>query len=480
MIDVTSETDLPSAPDTGDVPVPAAGWRELFSARHIAAALVLAGGVALYAMNTFVTSAVLPSAIDDIGGGQYYAWVTTAYLIASVLASMLVTRFLGALGAARAYLSAFLVFALGSFGAAFAPSMEVLLATRVLQGLGGGLLAGLGYAVIRTALPVRLWTRAAGLISAMWGVGTLIGPALGGLFAQLQFWRGAFGLIGVVALLLGLLSARRLPAHDGENHALGRVPVWSLLLLVLAAATFSLSSIAPVGPATAAGLGAGTLLVAGFVAVDRRTGSSVLPHITYRRGNPLKWFYLTIGILSAGGMLEIFLPRFGQDLAGMGPLLAGLFGAAISVGWSGTQILSASVDDERVVRRMMRLGPVLIAAGLVLFAVLQQPGAGPGLVWAWAGALVLAGTGIGLAFPHVSVGAMRSTDDPAEGAKAAAGVSTAQLIANSISSALVGVLVAVGGPAAEGSSATMAAGIAVLAGVGVVTISLGLRGLRRG
>ncbi|MGW5673632.1 MFS transporter [Streptomyces sp. NPDC003860] len=98
--------------------------------------------------------------------------------MAAVIASMLVSRCLASLGAARAYVVGFLVFGAGAVLNSLSPSLEFLILGRVVQGLGGGLLAGLGYAVIRGALPDRLWARAAGLISAMWGVGTLVGPAL--------------------------------------------------------------------------------------------------------------------------------------------------------------------------------------------------------------------------------------------------------------------------------------------------------------
>lgn len=470
----TAEIPVPS-----DAPRQAAGtWGELFRPGHLTASLVLAGGVAVYAMNTFITAALLPSTVADIGGAAYFSWVTTGFLVASVLASMLVARALAAWGAARAYLVAFLLFAAGSLGAGLAPVMEVLVAARVLQGLGGGLLAGLGYAVIRSALPERLWTRATGLVSAMWGLGTLVGPAIGGLFAQWGSWRGAFWLLAVVSVVLGVMSVRGLPAGGGAAEDIGRFPAASLVALVLAAAAFSVAAVVPVGWPTAASLGAGLALGVVFVLIERASASPVLPHIAYRRGNPLKWLYLVLGILSAAAMVEIFLPRFGQELAGMTPLVAGLFGATVSVGWSGVQLFSASVDRPRTRRRLMVAGPVLMTAGLALFAVTQRADPSGVEIALWVTGLVVAGAGVGIAFPHLSVAAMHSTDDPVEGAKAAAGVGTAELIANALSSALVGVLVAVGGPGAAGS-ATMGAGIAVLGALGIVAIALGLRHLPR-
>ena len=443
---------------------------------HLPAALVLAGGVAMYATNVYVTAALLPSAIDDIGGAQYFAWVATAFLTASVISSMLVTRVLARLGAARAYVGAFLLFAVGTLGNTMAPTMEVLLVGRAIQGLGGGLLAGLGYAVIRSALPERLWTRAAGLVSAMWGVGNLVGPTLGGLFAQWGIWRGAFALLAIVALLLAWVSRRAVPGDASDAAHVPPIPVLSLVLLSAAAAAFSLTSVVPRGVPTVVGLGVAVGLLVCFVLRERVARATVLPRATYRRGNALKWIYLTLGLLSAGAMAEAFVPLFGQQLAGLPPLAAGFLGASLSVGWTTAQLMSVNIERPLGRRLVILAGPTLLAIGLFAYAALAAEGAGLGLVAAWAVALFVAGAGIGMAFPHLSVAAMRSTADPAEGRQAAAGVSTTQLIANSVSSAVVGILVAAGGSSALGSAQAMSIGIGALALLGIGTALLALRG----
>lgn len=440
---------------------------------------MLAGGVAMYAINVYVTAALLPSATQEIGGTQYYAWVATTFLTASVIASMLVTRLLAATGAAKAYMIAFSIFTLGSLINTVVPSMELLLVGRTVQGLGGGLLAGLGYAVIRTALPDRLWTRAAGLVSAMWGVGNLLGPALGGLFAQFGLWRGAFALLALLGAIGAALSLRALPGQRGGGEPVSQlppVPFWSLGLLTLAAAAFSVTAVLPRGRLTFVGLAAGALVLIAFVLVERASKHTVLPHLTYQRGNRLKWVYLSLGILSAGAMTEAFIPLFGQELAGLGPLVAGFLGAALSVGWTAAQLLSVNIEGERGKRFVIVAGPALLAAGLFGTAALLSDGAGPWLAAAWAAALFVAGCGIGLAFPHLSVAAMRSTTVEAEAQKAAAGVSTTQLIANAVFSAVVGILVSVGGPSVLGSAQLMAAGIGVLAVLGVGTAIVVTRG----
>lgn len=114
---------------------------------------MLAGGVALYATNEFLTISLMPSAVAEIGGQRFYAWVTTVYLVGSVVAATTVHAMLVRLGPRWSYLLGLGVFGAGSLTCALAPTMAVLLVGRTVQGAAGGLLAGLGYAVINTALP---------------------------------------------------------------------------------------------------------------------------------------------------------------------------------------------------------------------------------------------------------------------------------------------------------------------------------------
>src|SRR6202012_1466310 len=124
--------------------------------------------------------------------------------------------------------------------------MEILIAGRALQGVAGGLLAGLGYAVINAALPRALWTRASALVSAMWGVATVIGPATGGLFAQFGLWRWAFVSMAMLTALMAMLVPIALPSgdvHRGTGTPAMKIPVPSLLLVGAAALAISVAQI---------------------------------------------------------------------------------------------------------------------------------------------------------------------------------------------------------------------------------------------
>ena len=418
-------------------------WRDLLGGGHLGASIVLAGGVALYATNEFLTSSLLPNTVAEVGGARLYAWVTTLYLVGSVVAATLVNPILLRAGPRSSYLFALSVFGVASLVCAAAPDMAVLIAGRALQGLAGGLLAGLGYAVINAALPHALWTRGSALVSAMWGVATVVGPAMGGLFAQFGLWRWAFVAMAVLSALMAALVPAALPAGRANPDAASpvlKVPVWSLLLLGAAALAVSVAQIPHDIGATAALLVVGVALAAVFVVVDRRAQATVLPPSVFGPG-PLKWVYLAMAVLMAAAMVNTYVPLFGQQLAHLRPVAAGFLGATLAFGWTVSEIVSAALDKPRVIGRVIVAAPVVVAAGLALAAVTQRADAPAGLVVWWAVGLLVAGVGVGMAWPHLAVRAMDSVDDPAEGGAAAAAINTVQLVSAAFGAGLAGVVV---------------------------------------
>jgi MFS family permease len=444
----------------------AASWRELAS--HRGAPVVLAGGVLAAAVSIYLSASVLPTAVAEIGGEQLYAWNATAFLLAQVVATMVVARLLAAHGPARSYLIAFGVFVGGSLLCAMSPTMAVMLAGRAVQGTGAGLLTGLGFAVLHAALPPRLWTRGTALVSAMFGVGNFVGPALGGLFAQLGSWRLAFAALAFATAAMAAIVPRALPGRGDRGQA-GPVPVGSLVLVVAAVGAVGVAGIVTYAAAVVAlVLLAGGLVVA-FLAVDARAAAGVLPLSTYRPGAPLRWIYLTVVLLAAGVAVETFLPLFAQRLSGLPPLAAGFFGAALSLGWSASQIVSSSARRERTVRRLQVGGPALLAAGFAVLALLQHEDASLLVALAWLAVLVGGGAGIGLAMPHLSVAAMSGAGDPEEDGKAAAAIATVLTTSTAFGGALAGLLVNLGEASTVTSARVLFAGFAVLAGLGVLT-----------
>src|SRR5690606_32194153 len=138
---------------------PAASWAELLSGVNLIRSLTLCGGVALHAVNLYIATTILPSVVRDIGGIDYYAWNTSAFVVASILGAAVSARLLTRAGPRAAYSTAAVGFAVGAYVCAVAPSMPIMLIGRFVQGLGGGVLLALPYAMVRTVFPEPLWPR---------------------------------------------------------------------------------------------------------------------------------------------------------------------------------------------------------------------------------------------------------------------------------------------------------------------------------
>jgi MFS family permease len=330
----------------------------------------------------------------------------------------------------------------------------------------------LGYSLINAELPRWLWTRGSALVSAMWGVATMVGPAMGGLFAQFGLWRWAFAALTILTVVMAILVPRALagrgPIPEASETSRHRMPVWSLLLMGAAALAVSVAQIPHNLFVTAGLLAAGVLLVTVFVFVDWSAHAAVLPPSVFRRG-PLKWIYLTMALQMAAVMADTYVPLFGQRLGHLTPVAAGFLGATLALGWTVAEVISASLEERAVISRVIAVAPPLMAGGLALVAVTQRADASVGMVAFWAVGLLIAGIGIGMVWPHLSMRAMDSVDDPAESGAAAAAINIVQLISAAFGAGLAGVVVNTteGGDLPE--ARWLYAVFAVLAATGVLT-----------
>jgi MFS family permease len=229
-------------------PVAAASWGALREPRYAlpAAAVVLC--TLSPAFGFFVTATVLPSVVTEIGGLALYAWASTTYAVASILGSagsLIVVRRTGThatliIGAA--------VLVAGTVGV-LAPTMPVLVAGRSLQGLGGGTMTAAVHGVVREVFPEVLWPRMLATISGAWGLAAMSGPAVGGAFAGLGAWRGAFWVIVPLVVAGAVMTWRILPRAARPAERASRVPLGRLGLLC--AGVLSVASVANVASTAA-------------------------------------------------------------------------------------------------------------------------------------------------------------------------------------------------------------------------------------
>ena len=387
-------------------------------------------GVWLNAADSMVTATIMPSVGRALGGYAYFGWATAGYLLGSVMAGassgLLARRF----GLRRATAAAAALYALGCVMSAAGPDIGTFLAGRVLQGIGGGWVVGFCSVAIGLMFPNRTLPKVYAAITSVWGVASLIGPLIGGLFADAGAWRWVFWSFAIQGLAVGAAAYVMLPkGEDGEADA--RM-AWSQLgLIALGVAAIALADLAGgFGPSAAlTGLGVAVLLV--MVWYDERATVRLLPKSagdlrTVAGAGYASQFLMTVAAMG----FSVYGPAFLQTLAGLKALSAGYVVALEAVAWTVAGLLVTNLVGAWP-GRMIRLGAAVVLAGIAASALAFPLGSVIGVSVAG----VILGVGQGLAWAFMSqriLGAL----DPDERATGAAGITTVRLTGSAVGAAV--------------------------------------------
>jgi MFS family permease len=414
-------------------------WRELFETGGLAL-VVIAGGTSLQALEAFITSAMLPTVVADIGGLELFAWNTTIYIVASIVATLFSAVRPRSLGPRGGYAIAAAAFAVGSLLCGLAPSMIVLLAGRLVQGLGAGLLIAQSISMYRIVYPEHLWPRAMALNATIWGVGTLIGPALGGIFAEIGQWRWAFLGIVPVAVLLALGALRVLPNTSAAQPA-ARLPIKQILLVTTIVLVVSIASLLTDAPVVAGALVASALAGVVLLGVaDTYSRARLMPSGTFSLGSPMSGLLALTLLLGVVVTSDIFAPLFLQRVHGFTPLWAGYLTALVAAGWSLSAVITSGWTGTRVHHSIALAPIIMLGSTLGLTVTLGSTSDGPLVLVLGGFALLALGIGIGSAFQHLSTRILLTTT-AADNDRTSAALGMVQLFASGLGAAIGGVAV---------------------------------------
>jgi len=424
--------------------VPTIGWGALFANGNGIKAVALALGVMLHATNIYLATTIMPSIVKEIGGLEYYAWNTTLFVVASVIGAVISANRLALLGPKKAYQLAIFLFFIGALLCTVAPTMYVLLFGRFVQGLGGGLLFALSYAMIRIVFEAKLWARAMALVSGMWGIAAFSGPFIGGVFAENNQWRWAFGTLLIISVIIFVISSRILPTEKNTQNA-PKIPFMKLNLLVAAALAVSIGSVLEHTIANIAGVVIALLFLYVLIRTEKKSRIRLLPTGAYEVRNTLGATYLIMTLLTIATAIEIFVPYFAQVMYGFSPLESGYLTVLIAFGWTFSSLLFSGVAAVKV-PKIIKLGIGFMLFGLMGLAVLT--GLNTTLnVWLLiinACFLFMMGVGIGMGWPHLLTKVF-SLAPKGEEELTSASVTTVQLMATTFGASLAGLLVNMGG-----------------------------------
>ncbi len=325
------------------------------------------------ALDATIVATALPTISDELGGFSRITWVITAYALANA-ASMPIYGKLGDLyGRKAVLLQAVAIFVVASLLCGGAQTLNQLLATRFLQGVGAGGLGTLSMAILADIVPARQLGRWMGYQGVMFAASSVAGPLVGGVFVQHLSWRWAFIVNLPVGLVAAVLIATRL--SSGTRHVKHSIDWLGSALLV--GTLSALMLVATLGGSTLAWgetmLLAGGVIVLGSLFVWRElvAREPVLP-LSLLRDRVVRistGLNLTSGAVLASGIF--FIPMFVQEVSGISPTAAGLTLMPLMLGAAvGTLLAGTAVERTGRIRGWPIAGSILMTAGIGLLTTI--------------------------------------------------------------------------------------------------------------
>jgi MFS family permease len=441
----------------------------LWSPGHRALTIGLVLTITLVASEALAVTTIMPIVANDLAGGDrtLYGWVFSAFVLSSLVgiaaAGVLIDR--GSL--TKPYLLGLGLFSVGLVVGGLAPSMEVLVFGRVLQGLGAGAIPAVAYVAIGRALPERLRALMFATLSTAWVLPGLLGPFVAGVVAEVFNWRLVFlGLLPLIAIAAVMtvpaiaaipISTAAAQEHDVAVDARRRLPL--ALVLTLGAGL----TIAGLTDAT---LWPGLALIAVGLAIGIPAFARLTPPGTLRAARGLPAAVLLRGILTfAFFCADAYVALALQEWRGTTAIVSGIALTAATLSWTSGAWIQARLIVRTGPRPLVRTGFLVVGTGILAFSAVLSPSVpiAFGIV-AWA----FAGLGMGFSYSPLSLTVLREAPLETQGA-ATAGLQLSDVLGTALGTGIGGALIALG--ARQGAQEWV--GLAAAFAVGIVAAIIG-------
>ncbi|ASW90520.1 MFS transporter [Mycobacterium marseillense] len=397
-------------------------------------------GMLLAALDQTIVATALPTIVANLGDAGHQSWVVTSYLLASTVVTALAGKLGDLYGRKRVFQGAIVFFVVGSALCGLSQSMAMLVGSRALQGIGGGAITVTASALIGEVVPLRERGRYQGILGAVFGVTTVIGPLLGGYFTDYLTWRWAFWINVPISVVVIFVAAATIPALAASAKPI--IDYSGIAFVGLGAAALTLATswggtLYAWGSPTIIGLFVGAAVALGvFVVVERRAAEPILPIRLF--ASPVFTVCCVLSFVVGFAMLGAltFLPTYMQYVNGVSATTSGLRTLPMVVG-----MLITSTGSGTLVGRTGRYkifpvaGTALMALAFLLMSRMDPSTSA--LIQSLY--LVILGAGIGLSM-QVLVLIVQNTSNFEDLGVATSGVTFFRTIGSSFGAAIFGSL----------------------------------------
>ncbi len=315
-----------------------------------------------------------PVIAKDLNGTDLYSWMVTAYMLCETIMIPISGKLSDLYGRKPLFLVGLTLFVIGSVFAGLSGSMMMLIVCRAIQGLGGGILIPVATAAVADLYSPKDRARMQGILGAVFGIGSGVGPLIGGYITEYISWHWIFYINIPMAAVAYALTIKKFPTPVyGEKPTVDvrGIALLSVMLLdILLFFEWGGSKFEWASAESAVMIAVAIVLAVVFVGVEKKAVEPILaPHLVHNTTVIQACIFMFIfGLAMMGAMM--YSSMFAISILGLNTLEAGEYSLALVAGMMITSIISGGVVNRTGYKPWLIVGPIITAAGLYMFSTM--------------------------------------------------------------------------------------------------------------
>lgn len=308
---------------------------DLSQKQKVTVMIALMAAMFFAAINQTLVSTAMPRIIAMLGGMEYYSWVITCFMLASTISTVLVGKLSDIYGRKIFLLGGIVIFMIGSFLTGLSTDIYQMIIFRTIQGIGAGVLMSSTVTAVGDLFEPRERAKWTGLMMAIFGFSSIVGPTLGGVMVDHMDWKWLFWSFLPLGIVAFVMIWRMFPKT--ARNSVEKIDYWGSLVLALSIVALLLgfswagSKYDWASPEIIGLLGASVLGIIILIFIERKAKSPVLPLNLFK--NSIVTISFSVGFLMNAGMMGamIYMPFFVQGVEGLTPTQSGFVNIPMSI-----------------------------------------------------------------------------------------------------------------------------------------------------